>query len=346
SYAWDFIALPGDMEAESGGTVQEETGGTDACVRPLGATPAPTVSHVVGGSLAPGTNALVTVQGGNFTSETTVSFGAGVTVVDVNAVLPNSLIVAVSVAADAAPGPRNVIVTNPGAPPAVCTACFVVTGGPGPAPPGPRSGYWLTATDGGIFAYGTAKFFGSTGAITLAQPIVGMAASPSGNGYWFVARDGGVFNYGDAGFFGSTGNIRLAQPIVGMTTSPGGDGYWMVASDGGIFAFGDAEFFGSTGNIRLAKPITAMTATRTGNGYWMTATDGGIFAFGDAVFHGSTGGRTLAKPIVAMTASPSGGGYLLAGADGAVFPFGDAVKLGDDLSGTPLAKPIVGMTGF
>ena len=209
-----------------------------------------------------------------------------------------------------------------------------------------KQGYWLVASDGGIFAYGDAEFYGSTGNIRLAKPIVGVTTTPTGRGYWLVASDGGIFAFGDAEFFGSTGNIRLAQPIVGMTTSPGGDGYWMVASDGGIFAFGDAEFFGSTGNIRLAKPITAMTATRTGNGYWMTATDGGIFAFGDAVFHGSTGGRALAKPIVAMTATPSGGGYLLAGADGAVFPFGDAAKLGDDLSRTPLAKPIVGMTGF
>jgi hypothetical protein len=209
-----------------------------------------------------------------------------------------------------------------------------------------KQGYWLVASDGGIFAYGDAKFFGSAGNIKLAKPIVGMTTTPSGSGYWMVASDGGIFAFGDAKFFGSTGNIKLAQPIVGMTTSPGGSGYWMVASDGGIFAFGDAGFKGSTGNIKLAKPITAMTATTSGQGYWMTATDGGIFAFGDAQFKGSTGGQALAKPIVAMSTSPTGGGYLLAGANGAVFAFGDAIKFGNDLSGTPLAKPIVGLTGF
>jgi hypothetical protein len=31
------------------------------------------------------------------------------------------------------------------------------------------------ATDGGIFAFGDAPFFGSTGSITLNKPIVGMA---------------------------------------------------------------------------------------------------------------------------------------------------------------------------
>jgi hypothetical protein len=36
-------------------------------------------------------------------------------------------------------------------------------------------GYWLVASDGGIFSYGSAGFQGSTGNIKLAQPIVGMA---------------------------------------------------------------------------------------------------------------------------------------------------------------------------
>ena len=52
-------------------------------------------------------------------------------------------------------------------------------------------GYWLVATDGGIFGFGDAHFYGSTGAIRLNQPIVGMTATPSGHGYWFVAADGG-----------------------------------------------------------------------------------------------------------------------------------------------------------
>lgn len=34
------------------------------------------------------------------------------------------------------------------------------------------NGYRLVAADGGIFAYGDAKFFGSTGGMHLAKPIV------------------------------------------------------------------------------------------------------------------------------------------------------------------------------
>ena len=148
-------------------------------------------------------------------------------------------------------------------------------------------GYWLAASDGGIFSFGDAAFDGSTGAIHLNQPIVGMAATPDGNGYWLVASDGGIFTFGDAGYFGSTGAVHLNRPIVGMAATPDGKGYWLVASDGGIFTFGDAGYFGSTGAIRLNEPIVGMAATKDGGGYMMVASDGGVFTFGDAGFFGS-----------------------------------------------------------
>ncbi|HUR18575.1 MAG TPA: Calx-beta domain-containing protein [Acidimicrobiales bacterium] len=84
----------------------------------------------------------------------------------------------------------------------------------------PRTGYWLVASDGGIFAFGDARFFGSTGAIRLNKPIVGMASTRAGRGYWLVASDGGIFAFGDATFSGSTGAIRLNKPIVGMSALP------------------------------------------------------------------------------------------------------------------------------
>jgi hypothetical protein len=59
------------------------------------------------------------------------------------------------------------------------------------------------ADDGGIFSFGDAEFFGSTGDVRLNQPILKMAATPSGKGYWFVASDGGIFSFGDATFHGS-----------------------------------------------------------------------------------------------------------------------------------------------
>ena len=67
-------------------------------------------------------------------------------------------------------------------------------------------GYWLVASDGGIFSYGDASFHGSSGGIHLNQPVVGMAPTADGGGYWLVASDGGIFNYGDAPFHGSAGS--------------------------------------------------------------------------------------------------------------------------------------------
>jgi len=115
-------------------------------------------------------------------------------------------------------------------------------------------GYWEVASDGGIFGFGNASFFGSMGGKALHAPIVGMAATPDGHGYWEVASDGGIFGFGDASFFGSMGGQHLNAPIAGMTTSPDGHGYWEVAPDGGIFTFGDAVYAGSVPGLPAAGP--------------------------------------------------------------------------------------------
>jgi hypothetical protein len=39
------------------------------------------------------------------------------------------------------------------------------------------------AADGGVFTFGDAGFYGSTGAIKLNQPIVEMAATANGSGH-------------------------------------------------------------------------------------------------------------------------------------------------------------------
>jgi hypothetical protein len=186
------------------------------------------------------------------------------------------------------------------------------------------SGYWVMGRDGGIFTYGAAKFFGSTGDRRLNAPPIGFDATPQGDGYWLVASDGGIFSFGGARFHGSTGNIRLNKPVVDMASTGDGSGYWLVASDGGIFAFGNAPFLGSTGNIKLNKPIVGMAATPSGGGYWLVASDGGVFSYGDAGFFGSTGNIALAQPIVGMTPTAAGRGYWMVAADGGIFAFGDA----------------------
>ena len=216
-----------------------------------------------------------------------------------------------------------------------------------PPPPPAPTGYWMTASDAGLFNYGDAPFVGSRGGQLLNQPVVGMAVNRANNqGYWQVAADGGIFTYGQAAFFGSMGGKPLNKPVVGMTARPDGSGYWMVASDGGIFSFGNAPFHGSTGSIPLNKPIVGMAATPDGNGYWLVASDGGIFAFGQAPFHGSMGGKAISAPIVGMEPTPAGDGYYMVGQDGAVYAFGAAKHVGsmagrgvNDVVGVAITAP-------
>jgi hypothetical protein len=221
----------------------------------------------------------------------------------------------------------------------------------GPVLPSP-SAYWLVASDGGIFAFGGAGFYGSTGSLHLNKPIVGLAGTPGSQGYWLDAADGGIFAFGNAPFLGSVPGVlktgqSLDAPIVGMAATSSGLGYWMVASDGGIFAFGNAGYYGSVPGVlkagqALNAPIVGMAATPDGKGYWLVASDGGIFAFGDATFYGSTGSTTLDKPIVGMAATADGLGYWFVASDGGIFAFGDA-KFDGSLGGVPLKYPIASM---
>ncbi|HEY6379794.1 MAG TPA: alkaline phosphatase family protein [Candidatus Dormibacteraeota bacterium] len=238
------------------------------------------------------------------------------------------------------PAPTPAPTPHPGPPPPPAS--------PPPAP-GPAAcagttpdGYWLVASDGGIFPFGSVCGYGSTGRQHLNSPIVAMATTPTGHGYWLAASDGGIFPFGDAVGYGSAGGGHLNQPIVGMAASPDGRGYWLVAADGGIFPFGTAAGYGSTGGIRLNQPIVGMAVASGGHGYWLVARDGGVFPFGTAAGYGSTGGVRLNQPIVGMAVAPGGRGYWLVARDGGVFPFGSAAGYGST-GGMRLNQPIVGM---
>jgi hypothetical protein len=128
----------------------------------------------------------------------------------------------------------------------------------------PSVGYWLTTNSGTVAGYGDADPLGSAAALSLTKPIVGIAASPSGEGFWLVASDGGIFSFVAEGtksrFYGSGGSITLAQPIVGMAATHTGAGYWIVAADGGIFAYGDASPVGSAASRNSPTPWVGMAA--------------------------------------------------------------------------------------
>ena len=124
----------------------------------------------------------------------------------------------------------------------------------GMAPSRTGSGYWLAAADGGIFAFGDAKFHGSLGKLHLNQPIVGIAPTPDGTR--LLARR---LRRRHLHVRRREVPRRPRQQAPATSRSSAwratrtGAGYWLVAADGGIFTFGDAKFHGSLGASRGAR---------------------------------------------------------------------------------------------
>ena len=81
-------------------------------------------------------------------------------------------------------------------------------------------GYWLVASDGGIFSFGDAKFHGSTGTDLSTSRLSAWPSIPTASGYWLVASDGGIFSFGDAKFYGSTGDTDPQQADRGHGLDP------------------------------------------------------------------------------------------------------------------------------
>jgi len=203
-----------------------------------------------------------------------------------------------------------------------------------------QRGYWLVGSDGGIFSFGAAQFYGSTGSLRLQRPVVGIVPTADHGGYWLDASDGGVFAYGDTQYYGSIPGLgihpagshlpnSLNAPIVGMVPSIDDNGYFMVASDGGVFAFGDAQFAGSCPGIGgCSGSAVAVMPDATGDGYWLVTSTGSVYTFGDAPYFGAPGRGTVTSAV----ATPDGLGYQVLLSDGEVFSYGDA-----DPDGSPSA---------
>ena len=199
-------------------------------------------------------------------------------------------------------------------------------------------GYWLVGSDGGIFSFGSAQFYGSTGNLHLNRPVVGITPTSDFGGYWLDASDGGVFSFGDTQFYGSIPGLglhpagsglphSLNAPIVGMVPSVDDHGYFMVASDGGVFAFGDAKFEGSCPGIGgCTGSAVAVMPDASGDGYWLVTSLGAVYAFGDAKYLGAPG--NTGWPITSAVRTPDGGGYWILDAAGDVHGYGDAANLG------------------
>jgi hypothetical protein len=65
-------------------------------------------------------------------------------------------------------------------------------------------GYWLVASDGGIFAFGDARFYGSSPSL---GNVCSIARTRTGRGYWIADRSGAVVPFGDAPALGRVSEL-------------------------------------------------------------------------------------------------------------------------------------------
>jgi hypothetical protein len=62
-------------------------------------------------------------------------------------------------------------------------------------------GYWLVASDGGVFAFGDAGFVGSLGGSGVTD-VTSVTPTPNDHGYLLVTRSGSVYAFGNATYLG------------------------------------------------------------------------------------------------------------------------------------------------
>ncbi|RPJ83048.1 MAG: hypothetical protein EHM18_14945, partial [Acidobacteria bacterium] len=151
------------------------------------------------------------------------------------------------------------------------------------------AGYAMTNEQGGVFNFGSSRFFGSIPqlGVQLNAPVNRITMTPSGAGYYLLGEDGGVFTFGDSQFFGSLPALGISNASVDLEVTRTGLGYYVLGADGGVFAFGDAQFYGSLPSLGINNTALDLEVTPSGQGYWVLAVDGGVFSFGDAAFFGS-----------------------------------------------------------
>jgi hypothetical protein len=125
-------------------------------------------------------------------------------------------------------------------------------------------GYWLAASDGGVFTFGDAGYYGSASGSVGGKPVVAIASTVDGGGYWLVGSDGAVHNFGDAALLGEPGGqaVAIAQAPASAWGSSGqaaGGSYWVAGPFGTVTGFGDASFEGDLASPPDA-PVVALVA--------------------------------------------------------------------------------------
>ncbi|MGH9122456.1 MAG: phosphodiester glycosidase family protein [Acidimicrobiales bacterium] len=103
-------------------------------------------------------------------------------------------------------------------------------------------GYWLVASDGGIFNFGDAPFLGSGATAGAGSPFVAVTSTPTGQGYWLTR----------AGLSVAPANLR---PLVSPALA--GEGQWIPA---GRQVAGSSPVYITSLRADAATPPTAIAS--------------------------------------------------------------------------------------
>ena len=171
----------------------------------------------------------------------------------------------------------------------------------GMVPSSDGGGYFMVASDGGVFAFGDAQFEGSCPGIGgCSGAAVAVLPDATGKGYWLVTQTGNVYTFGDAPYFGAPG--PQGSPITGAVRSADGRGYFVLLANGTVDGYGDAVSLGGpTGAVGGSDPASAVFTDVGGGGYWVASAAGAVFTYGDAPNDGSMAGTHLNGSIIAGT---------------------------------------------
>jgi hypothetical protein len=183
------------------------------------------------------------------------------------------------------------------------------------------SGYWLTAADGGVFAFGDAHYYGSMAGQPLNKPIVAMAATPDGKGYWLLGRDGGVFAFGDAPYYGPAFNLGNAYAVT-IDNLVNHSGYIILLSNGRLEVLedGNGGYFSS---VPDSVPYVGFSwDLGQKSGYWLVDSVGRVIAFAGAP--GFINLTPFPSPVVGLASTKDGNGLFLPMRNGTTIVLGDA----------------------
>jgi Peptidase A4 family len=161
-------------------------------------------------------------------------------------------------------------------------------------------GYFMVASDGGVFAFGDAHFAGSCPSIGgCAGNAVAVMPDAGGNGYWLVTSTGNIYTFGDAPYFGAPGHGTVTSAVP----SPDGQGYLVLLADGEVYHYGDAPSAGTPPptDFNALDAATSIFSTSDGAGYWVSSALGAVYSFGDAPNDGGMSGTRLNGSIIAAT---------------------------------------------